>query len=456
MYTLCDVSDFVLAQRREVCDEPAMTKTSSVAGPRSRRLFAAAKQRIPGGVNSPVRAFNRLGGSPPVIVQGKGAYLTDADGRRYIDYVLSWGPLILGHAHPKVVRAVQQAAAKGLSFGASTPSETELATLICKALPGMDQLRLVSSGTEATMSALRLARAATGRDIIVKCDGCYHGHADYLLVAAGSGCATLNQPDSAGVPVSFAAHTISVPYNDVAAMERVFRKNRGRIAAIIIEPVAGHMGLILPKAGYLKSLRELCDAHGTLLVFDEVMTGFRTAWGGYQRLCQVQPDLTCLGKVVGGGMPVGAYGGRRDLMAHLAPVGNCYQAGTLSGNPISVAAGLATLKQVAKTNFYPQQAAKVTRLLTGLRDLAAKRTIPIQFAQSGTMWGFFFSEKPVFSFADALQSDTKRWQKFCLAMYRNGVYLAPSPFEAAFWSSAHGAAEIRQTLQAAAQAFDAC
>ena len=370
--------------------------------------------------------------------------------------MLSWGPLILGHAHPKVVRAVQQAAAKGLSFGASTPSETELATLICKALPGMDQLRLVSSGTEATMSALRLARAATGRDIIVKCDGCYHGHADYLLVAAGSGCATLNQPDSAGVPVSFAAHTISVPYNDVAAMERVFRKNRGRIAAIIIEPVAGNMGLILPKAGYLKSLRELCDAHGTLLVFDEVMTGFRTAWGGYQRLCQVQPDLTCLGKVVGGGMPVGAYGGRRDLMAHLAPVGNCYQAGTLSGNPISVAAGLATLKQVAKTNFYPQQAAKLTRLLTGLRDLAAKRNIPIQFAQSGTMWGFFFSEKPVFSFADALQSDTKRWQKFCLAMYRNGVYLAPSPFEAAFWSSAHGAAEIRQTLQAAAQAFDAC
>jgi glutamate-1-semialdehyde 2,1-aminomutase len=419
-------------------------------------LFAEAKRRIPGGVNSPVRAFNRLGGEPPIIVQGQGAYLIDADGRRYIDYVLSWGPLIVGHAHPKVVKAVQKAATKGLSFGASTPSETELASLICQALPGMDQVRLVSSGTEATMSALRLARAATGRDLIIKCDGCYHGHADHLLVAAGSGCATLNQPDSAGVPADFAAHTISVPYNDLAAMERIFRKNRRRIAAIIIEPVAGNMGLVLPKAGYLKGLRALCDANGSLLIFDEVMTGFRTAWGGYQRLCHVQPDLTCLGKVVGGGMPVGAYGGGRDVMKHLAPLGKCYQAGTLSGNPISVAAGLATLRLIAKPNFYAQQSAKVTQLLTGLRDLASQRNIPLQLAQSGTMWGFFFSDKPIHSFADAMQSDSKRWQKFCLAMYRNGVYLAPSPFEAAFWSSAHGAAEIRQTLKVAAKAFDAC
>jgi glutamate-1-semialdehyde 2,1-aminomutase len=355
-----------------------------------------------------------------------------------------------------VVKAVQRAAANGLSFGASTPVETELATVLCKALPGMDMIRLVSSGTEATMSALRLARAATGRDLIIKCDGCYHGHADHLLVAAGSGCATLNQPDSAGVPADFAAHTLSVPYNDLAAMERAFRKNRRRIAAIIIEPVAGNMGLILPNQGYLQGLRDLCTAHGSLLIFDEVMTGFRTAWGGYQRLCRVQPDMTCLGKVIGGGMPVGAYGGRGDVMRHLAPLGSCYQAGTLSGNPVSVAAGLATLKVISKPGFYSKQSAKLTNMLTKLRDLAAKRHIPLQLAQCGTMWGFFFSDQPVHNFTDAQHSDTQRWKTFCLAMYRSGVYLAPSPFEAAFWSSAHGAAEMRQTLQAAENALSVC
>lgn len=431
-----------------------MTTARSLAGPRSQRLFKNAQQRIPGGVNSPVRAFNRLGGKPPIITRGAKAHIFDADGRRYIDYVLSWGPLILGHAHPKVVKAVQRAATQGLSFGASTPAETELASLICKALPSIDLVRLVSSGTEATMSALRLARAATGRDLIIKCDGCYHGHADHLLVAAGSGCATLNQPDSAGVPADFAAHTLSVPYNDLPAMEQAFRKNRGRIAAIIIEPVAGNMGLILPQSGYLQGLRNLCTAHGALLIFDEVMTGFRTAWGGYQRLCKIKPDLTCLGKVVGGGMPVGAYGGRRDVMKHLAPLGSCYQAGTLSGNPVSVAAGIATLQECSKKHFYAKQGTNLTSMLRKIRDLAAERDIPLQLAQCGTMWGFFFSDKPVRNFMDATQSDTERWKKFCLAMFQNGVYLAPSPFEAAFWSSAHGAGEIRQTLKAVTTAFD--
>lgn len=421
----------------------------TLAGPRSRRLFAAAKRVIPGGVNSPVRAFKRLGGQPLVLVKGSGAWVEDADGKRYVDYVLSWGPLLHGHAHPQVVKAVQRAAERGLGFGAPTPVEAEMAALLCKALPSMDQVRLVSSGTEATMSALRLARAATGRDLIIKCDGCYHGHADHLLVAAGSGCATLNQPDSTGVPAAFAALTLSVPYNDLTATERVFRKHRGRIAALIIEPVAGNMGLVLPDPGYLAGLRKLCTTHGALLVFDEVMTGFRTAWGGYQRVCGVRPDLTTLGKVIGGGLPVAAYGGRRDVMAHLAPLGGCYQAGTLSGNPVAVAAGLANLRLAAKAGFYDRQSRQVTKLIIGLRDLANRRGIPLQLSQAGTMWGFFFSDRPVRSFADALSSDTERWKTFCLAMFRQRVYLAPSPFEAAFWSSAHHAAEIRHTLAAA-------
>jgi glutamate-1-semialdehyde 2,1-aminomutase len=425
----------------------------TLAGPRSRRLFAAAKRVIPGGVNSPVRAFKRLGGQPLVLVKGSGAWVEDADGKRYIDYVLSWGPLLHGHAHPQVVKAVQRAAERGLGFGAPTPAEAKMAELLCKALPSMDQVRLVSSGTEATMSALRLARAATGRDLIIKCDGCYHGHADHLLVAAGSGCATLNQPDSTGVPAAFAELTLSVPYNDLKATEQAFRRNRGRVAALIIEPVAGNMGLVLPDPGYLAGLRKLCTTHGALLVFDEVMTGFRTAWGGYQRVCGVRPDLTTLGKVIGGGLPVAAYGGRRDVMAHLAPLGGCYQAGTLSGNPVAVAAGLANLRLAAKSGFYERQARQVTKLIIGLRDLANRRGIPLQLSQAGTMWGFFFSDRPVRSFADALSSDTDRWKTFCLAMFQQGVYLAPSPFEAAFWSSAHHVAEIRQTLAAAEAAL---
>jgi glutamate-1-semialdehyde 2,1-aminomutase len=429
---------------------------STIAGPRSRALFAAASRRIPGGVNSPVRAFKRLGGRPPVMVSGKGSRITDADGRSYIDYVLSWGPLVLGHAHPAVVKAVIAAAKRGLSFGAPTPAEGRLAEILCGALPGMDQVRLVSSGTEATMSALRVARAATGRDLIVKCDGCYHGHADYLLVAAGSGCATLGQPDSAGVPKAFADHTISLPYNDLEEVERTFKRHRGRIAAFIIEPVAGNMGLVLPEPGYLAGLRGLCTTHGVLLVFDEVMTGFRAAWGGYQRVCGVRPDLTCLGKVIGGGLAVGAYGGRRELMAQVAPLGPCYQAGTLSGNPVAVAAGIASLKILSRNGLYQKMAARLTVLLQGLRNLAEHHGVAIQFAQAGTMWGFFFSDRPVRSFADALATDTDAWRRFCLEMYRQGVYLAPSPFEAAFWSLAHGSSDIEATLAAADHAFAAC
>jgi glutamate-1-semialdehyde 2,1-aminomutase len=429
--------------------------STTIAGPRSRTFFAAATRVIPGGVNSPVRAWKRLGGKPLLIDHGTGAWLVDVDGRRYLDFVLSWGPLLHGHAHPAVVRAVQRAAERGLSFGAPTVAETELAQELCAALPSMQQVRLVSSGTEATMSALRLARAATGRDLVIKCDGCYHGHADHLLVAAGSGCATLNQPDSTGVPAAFSGSTISIPFNDLAAAERIFRKHRRRIAAFIIEPVAGNMGLVLPRPGYLEGLRRLCTAHGALLVFDEVMTGFRTAWGGYQNVCGVRPDLTCLGKVIGGGMPVAAYGGQRDVMAYLAPLGGCYQAGTLSGNPVAIAAGLATLRLAGKRGFYAQQAANLTKLLTGFRDLAAYHGVAVQIAQAGTMWGFFFNDRLITDFASAATSDNERWRRFCLGMIKAGVYLAPSPFEAAFWSSAHGARERITALAALAETFEA-
>jgi glutamate-1-semialdehyde 2,1-aminomutase len=422
-------------------------------GPRSRALFAAARRVIPGGVNSPVRAWKRLGGKPPVVVAGKGAWIEDADGRGYVDYVLSWGPLIHGHAHPATVRAVRAAAGRGLSFGAPCPAEAELATLVCSAFAGMDQVRFVSSGTEATMSALRLARAATGRSVVVKFDGCYHGHADHLLVAAGSGCATLGQPDSAGVPAAFAAKTASVPYNDLVAVEQAFAAHRGDVAAVIVEPVAGNMGLVLPQPGFLAGLRALCDREGALLVFDEVMTGFRTAWGGWQAVCKVRPDLTCLGKVVGGGLPVGAYGGSRALMAHLAPDGPCYQAGTLSGNPVAMAAGLACLSAARKPGFHDRLAAWTTALIEGLRTAADAHRQQVQFAQAGSMWGYFFCAEPVRTFADAARSDTARWATFCAAMVEQGVYLAPSPFEAAFTSAAHGRRELDHTLRAADRAF---
>jgi glutamate-1-semialdehyde 2,1-aminomutase len=410
-------------------------------------------EAIPGGVNSPVRAWKRLGGQPPVIARGVGAQLIDVDGRRYIDYVLSWGPLIVGHAHPQVVRAVAAAAKLGLGYGAPTAAELELAQLVKKALPSLDQVRLVSSGTEACMSALRLARAATGRQLTIKFDGCYHGHADQLLVAAGSGCATLNTPDSAGVPDAIAAHTLSAPYNDLAAVERLFAQHRGRIAAVIVEPVAGNMGLVLPRPGFLEGLRACCTAHGALLIFDEVMTGFRVAWGGWQRVCGVTPDLTCLGKVIGGGLPVAAYGGRSDVMAHLAPLGSCYQAGTLSGNPVAVAAGLATLRLAGARGFYARTAALLTQLITGLRERAARHGVPVQFSQAGTMWGYYFTDRPVHGWADAQHQDDDRWRAFVTAMYRQGVYLAPSPYEAAFFSAAHTQAHVKTTLMAAERAW---
>jgi glutamate-1-semialdehyde 2,1-aminomutase len=436
---------------------PTSRRPRSPLGPRSRALFTAAQKVIPGGVNSPVRAWKRVGGHPPVIAQGQGAWLTDADGKQWLDYVLSWGPLIHGHAHPTVLKAVRQAAAKGLGFGAPTVAETDLATLLCKALPSMQQVRLVSSGTEACMSALRLARAATGRDLVVKCDGGYHGHSDALLVAAGSGCATLfeHHADSAGVTAASAAQTLSVPFNDAAAVERMGTAYRGRIAAVIVEPVAGNMGLVLPRPGYLHALRQLCDAHGALLIFDEVMTGFRVAWGGWQTVCGVRPDLTCLGKVIGGGLPVAAYGGRRDLMAHLAPLGPCYQAGTLSGNPVAVAAGLATLRLAAKPGFHARHAARLTRLLTAIRAQADARGVPMHLAQAGLMWGFFFGDHAVHDFATAQSSDLDRWRRFIAVMHAERIYLAPSPFEAAFWSAAHGPREEAATLQATAKALDA-
>ncbi len=426
----------------------------SIAGPASLAAHAAASEIIPGGVNSPVRAWKRLDGHPLVIARGKGSRITDVDGRSYVDYVLSWGPLIAGHAHPAVVKAVAQAARKGLGFGAPTLAETELATLIRSALPSMEMLRLVSSGTEAVMSALRVARAATGRELIVKCDGCYHGHSDALLVAAGSGCATLNTPDSAGVPAAIAAHTLSVPYNDAAALERVFAANKGRIAAVVVEPVAGNMGFVPPSPGWLEACRALCTANGSLLIFDEVMTGFRVAWGGWQTVSRITPDMTCLGKVIGGGLPVAAYGGRRDIMAHVAPLGGCYQAGTLSGNPVAVAAGLATLKLCSQPGFYDKQAGLLTKLITGLDTLSRRHGVPIQIGSRGTMWGYFLSDRPVSDWTSAAASDVGRWKRFCSSMLRQGIYLAPSPFEAAFFSSAHKRADVSATLAAAAIAFE--
>ncbi len=440
-----------LRSPRAVWNPPAMPKP--LAGPKSRRLFAAAAKCIPGGVNSPVRAWKRLGGQPLIITSGKGARITDADGRTYIDYVLSWGPLLHGHAHPQVVKAVQQAAKLGMGFGAPTPSEAELAGLLVKAVPSFERVRLVSSGTEACMSALRLARAATKREIVIKCDGCYHGHADHLLVAAGSGCATFNQPDSAGVPAAFASLTVSVPYNDLAAMEAAFAKHRGNVAAVIIEPVAGNMGFVPAAEGYLKGLRALCTREGSLLVLDEVMTGFRTAWGGEQARTKVTPDLACFGKVIGGGLPVAAYGGRRDLMEHLAPLGGCYQAGTLSGNPVAVAAGLTTLRLAGGKPFYVAQEKKLRVLVEGLKSLATKHGVPFQAGCIGTMWGFFFNDRPVTNFAIAAQSDDQAWTTWVSAMVRQGINLAPSPYEAAFFSSAHGKAEIVATFAAADAAF---
>lgn len=420
---------------------------------RNHSLFEQSQKVIPGGVNSPVRAFKSVGGVPRFFARGEGAYLWDADGKKYIDYVGSWGPAILGHAHPDTVKAVQDAAVRGLSFGAPTETELEMAELLTSLLPGFEKVRLVSSGTEATMSAIRLARGYTGRSKIIKFEGCYHGHADFLLVKAGSGALTFGNPTSAGVPAEVAAQTLVLDYNDLAGVERTMDKIGSEIAAIIVEPVAGNMNLVQPAAGFLEGLRELCSKHGAVLIFDEVMTGFRVGPQGAQGLYDIVPDLTTLGKVIGGGMPVGAFGGRRDIMDRLAPVGPVYQAGTLSGNPVAVAAGLATLKATRAAGFYENLSARTDQLLEGLVNVASEAGETFSAASVGGMFGVFFSAMPPRSYAEVMACDKDRFNRFFHAMIQEGVYLAPSAFEAGFVSAAHGEAEIATTIEAARRAF---
>ncbi len=421
----------------------------------SKELFRRARRVIPGGVNSPVRAFKSVGGTPPFIVSGKGPRLRDADGRSYVDYVGSWGPLILGHADPAVLRALREAAAAGTSFGAPTEREILLAELVCSALPSVEQVRFVSSGTEATMSALRLARGATGRKRILKFEGCYHGHADSLLVGAGSGVATLGIPGSPGVPEEFVSLTLQAPYNDLDAAASAFKRWGDEIACVIVEPMAGNMGFVEAVPGFLQGLRELCDRTGALLIFDEVMTGFRVAWGGAQRLQRVRPDLTCLGKVVGGGLPAAAYGGRRALMKQVAPEGPVYQAGTLSGNPLAMAAGLVTLERLREPGSYETLGERSAALVEGLRTRAEEAGVPFTASAVGGMFGFFFHPGPVRNFDDARKADAERFRRFFAAMLSAGVYLAPSAFEAGFVSLAHRPKEIAETLEAATGAFRA-
>jgi glutamate-1-semialdehyde 2,1-aminomutase len=421
---------------------------------KSQQLFDAALKHIPGGVNSPVRAFKGVGGSPIFFSRGEGPYLFDADGRRYVDYVGSWGPMIGGHCHPDVVRAVQETAAHGLGFGAPTEIETRMADTLCELVPSLDMVRMVSSGTEATMSAIRLARGFSGRDNIVKFEGCYHGHSDSLLVKAGSGALTLGVPTSPGVPADLAQHTITLEYNNADQVRAAFAEFGDQIAAIIVEPVAGNMNCIPPAPGFLQTLREVCDQHGSLLIFDEVMTGFRFSTGCAQHYYAINPDLTTLGKVVGGGLPVGAFGGRRDVMEHIAPTGPVYQAGTLSGNPVAMAAGLATLQLVQQAGFHEQLEKTAKRLLTGLKERAQAANIPFSTNQVGSMFGIFFTEaESVSCFADVNACDLPRFQRFFHAMLDRGVYLAPSAFEAGFVSSAHDDTAILETLDAAEQAF---
>jgi len=422
----------------------------------NQRLFNAAKKVIPGGVNSPVRAYKAVGGTPVFIDHALGAHIYDTNGKEYIDYVCSWGPMILGHADPMVVAAVRAAAGQGLSFGAPTIMETKLAELICSAVASVEQVRMVNSGTEATMSAIRLARGFTGRDKIIKFEGCYHGHADGLLVKAGSGALTLGVPTSPGVPAAMAEHTLTLEFNNLEQVTTVFDEVGEQLAAVIVEPVAGNMNCVPPKSGFLGGLRKLCDQYNTVLIFDEVMTGFRVAAAGAQSLYSVTPDLTTLGKVVGGGLPVGAFGGRAEIMAHLAPQGAVYQAGTLSGNPLAMAAGIATLQQVLEAGFYERLGERLDRLIEGLRSVASDTDIPLTTNHVGTMFGLFFTEADtVSSFADVMACDTVRFGCFFHGMLEAGIYLAPSAFEAGFISSAHGNSEIDRTLESARQVLKA-
>lgn len=420
---------------------------------RSEAFFAEAQRYLPGGVNSPVRAFKAVGGNPHYIRRGAGSKVYDEDGNEFIDYVCSWGPLILGHAHPKVVQAIKEAAKGGTSFGAPTERETRLAKLVCEAMPSVEMVRFVNSGTEATMSALRLARAYTRRDKVIKFDGGYHGHADSLLVKAGSGVLTLGAPDSPGVPASMAQTTISATYNDLQSVERVFESNPGQIAAVILEPVAGNMGVVPPAEGFLQGLRNLTRAHGALLIFDEVITGFRVSYGGAQGLYGVRPDLTCLGKIIGGGLPVGAYGGRRDIMQMLAPIGPVYQAGTLSGNPLAMSAGIATLEALRAPGVYEALEMRAARLAQGLLDAAASAGVSVCGTRVGSMMTTFFTSGPVTDYATACRADTRMYAAFFRAMLEQGVYLAPSQFECAFVSLAHSDEDIAKTLNAAEKAY---
>ncbi|WP_038911715.1 glutamate-1-semialdehyde 2,1-aminomutase [Dickeya dadantii] len=421
---------------------------------KSESLYAAARQLIPGGVNSPVRAFNGVGGVPLFIERAEGARLYDADGKSYIDYVGSWGPMILGHNHPAIRQAVIDAAERGLSFGAPTEMEVKMAQLVTSLVPGMEMVRMVNSGTEATMSAIRLARGFTGRDKIIKFEGCYHGHADCLLVKAGSGALTLGQPNSPGVPADFARHTLTCTYNDLTSVRAAFEQYPQDIAAIIVEPVAGNMNCIPPQPAFLPGLRALCDEFGALLIIDEVMTGFRVALGGAQAHYGVRPDLTCLGKIIGGGMPVGAFGGRRDVMEALAPTGPVYQAGTLSGNPIAMAAGFACLSEVAKPGVHQKLAELTTQLAEGLLAAAKTQQIPLVVNHVGAMFGIFFTDADrVTCYQDVLKCDVERFKRFFHMMLEEGVYLAPSAFEAGFMSLAHSQQDIEHTVDAARRCF---
>jgi glutamate-1-semialdehyde 2,1-aminomutase len=420
---------------------------------KSEKLFAEALKYIPGGVNSPVRAFRAVGGNPFFVSKARGARIWDVDGSKLIDYVGTWGPAILGHAHPKIISAIKSAAENGTSFGIPNPLEVKMAKLICESVPSIQKVRMTNSGTEACMSAIRLARGFTKRDKIIKFDGCYHGHVDSLLVKAGSGALTFGNPDSAGIPASFTQHTIIAPFNDADAVKEIFAANKNKIAGIIVEPVPGNAGLYLPRKGYLEFLREITKANGALLIFDEVMTGFRLAKGGAQERFKISPDLTCLGKIIGGGLPVGAFGGRADIMDLLAPDGPVYQAGTLSGNPLAMAAGIANLKELNRKNNYALLEKLGAQLATEMRDAAKAAKIPVQFNSCGSMFCAYFTSEPVHNLAGAMKSDRKRFAKFFHGMLDEGIYFAPSQFEAGFISTAHTPVDIEQTVKSAAKIF---
>jgi glutamate-1-semialdehyde 2,1-aminomutase len=437
---------FALDPRVPSSDNAAMNPRSI-----SEQLFAEALKYIPGGVNSPVRAFRAVGGQPFFVNKAKGARVWDVDGNKYVDYVGTWGPAILGHAHPKIIKAVRAAAQNGTSFGIPNPFEVTLAKMICSWVPSVQKVRMCNSGTEACMSAIRLARGFTNRDKIIKFDGCYHGHADSLLVKAGSGALTFGNPDSAGVPAAFTQHTVVLPYNDCEAVKAAFAANPNQIAGIIVEPVPGNAGLYLPKPGYLEFLREITKANGALLLFDEVMTGFRLAKGGAQERFGITPDLTCFGKVIGAGLPVGAFGGRAEIMDCLAPVGPVYQAGTLSGNPLAMAAGIAALEELVASDAYTKLEQLGAALEAGMKDAAKSAGVPVQFNRCGSMFCGYFTSEPVHNVADAMKSDRERFKKYFHGLLAEGVYIAPSQFEAGFMSTAHSAEDIAKTVKAAAK-----